>query len=213
MRIARSSANHHSLLNILFIFTACMLCTIHVHAQSDLKQGWDNFAKNDISRSRDYFTRATSSEKDKAEAYLMLAVLATIDKTNEEAFVNFEKFYESAPDPIPYLDALLTTDIAVDGYGRKTKEQLEFFKKLLKDPRITGTLIDNIHSILGSHYQSSQEDKKSLEEYAQIKTIDKWQIVGTFDNISASGFDKDYGPVKFPKKEDGFKGNYNAPIN
>src|ERR1022692_2195984 len=106
MRSSGSFRIQHLLFYILL--PAGMLCATLAHAQSDLKQGWDNFAKNDISRSREYFSKAIANDKDKPEAYLMLAVLATIDKTNEEAFANFEKFYESAPDPIPYLDALLT---------------------------------------------------------------------------------------------------------
>jgi len=198
----------------LYAFMAIVtLCSAKASAQSNLKSGWDYFEKNDFAKSREYFTKATDNDKDKPEAYLMLAVLATIDKTEPEAFANFEKFYESAPDPIPYIDAVLVTDIGFGGYGKKTKVQLDMLNKLLKDPRASGTLKDNIHSIIGSHYEYIQEDKKSFAEYNNIKTIDKWQIVGTFDNISASGFDKDYGPIKYVKTTDGFKDENGAPIN
>lgn len=183
-------------------------------SQSDLQKGWDSFNKNDYFKAREYFSKVTASDsKDKAEAYLALSLMATIDKTSDEAFKDFEQFYTNSDNPYPYMDALWTSSSVMDGFGSKTEEQLAFLQKLLADPKVSGTMKAKVHSMLGDHYQESQQDKKADEEFSKIQSIDNWQLAGEFENISGSGFDKDFGPLENPKSTAGFSNKYKANVN
>lgn len=182
-------------------------------SQSDLQQGWDYFNKNNIPKAREYFTKATADNKDKAEAYLVLSLMATVDRTSDEAFKDFEQFYNASDNPYPYLDALWTSDAVMNGFGRKTDEQIAFLQKLLADPKLDGTMKAKVHSMLGDHFEKIQQDKKADEEFSKIQSIEKWQLAGEFENLSGSGFDKDFGPLEYPKSTSGFTNKYKASVN
>jgi tetratricopeptide (TPR) repeat protein len=185
----------------------------------DLPQGreiidkaWESFYKNDIKSARAFFTEASSLPQDKAEAHLALAFLATVDKKPEDAFKEFMNFYRSTSEPQPYLFALWTHQCLFEGYGKKDKEQLTLLNELVKNPNLNSTLIAMSNALLGYHYNVANNAKASEEEFKKIGAIEDWQVVGEFENISASGFDKNYDPVNYPQKDHAFINKYGAQV-
>ena len=198
---------------LFFLLASALFTPALLKAQSNFDNGMENFSKNQLDKAREYFTKATAEGKDKAESFLMLGIMASIDKSDEEAFSYFKQFYASSDNPEPYLEALFLSDVCFNEGSKKTKEQLAFIELLLKDPKISGTLRDNLYSILGEHYQISQQDKKAKQAFSKLQTLRDWQVVGVFENISASGFDKEYEPISNPKSASGFKNKYGAMVN
>lgn len=181
-----------------------------VNAQ-DLAKGWDAFKKNDLKNARKYFEAATKGS-DKAEAYLMLSILDNINRTADESFVHFQQFFQSSSNPYAALYALWSSGSLNYGTGLMTKEQLPFFEALITDPKAPGTIKAMANQTLGSHYEDVGDFKKAHAYYDQIGSITRWSVVGEFENISESGFNKDYDPITKPKATETFTNKRNAPV-
>ncbi|KAA9331794.1 DUF3857 domain-containing protein [Adhaeribacter soli] len=167
-----------------------------VHAQDGTEAAWKSFYANDRNQARTLFQKAAQQPASKAEAHLGLSLLATIDRTGEEAFNEYARFAGSQPNSYPYTFALWGTESVMAGGGRKSPAQITFLKNLAKDPNANGTMLAMAHSMLGNHFEAINNLSAAENEYKQLGAITDWQLVGEFENISASGFHKDYGPVK-----------------
>lgn len=181
------------LLPLLFAF---LIPQSSIGAGSELEAAWKSFYANDRQQARLLFEQASRNAAMKAEAHLGLSLLATIDKTDADAFAEYTRFATASPDHYPYTFALWSTTSITAGGGRKSQAQLAYLQNLSKDERANGTLRAMAQSILGSHYEVTNKHKQAEAAYSQIGAITDWQIVGEFENISASGFNKDYGPIK-----------------
>jgi tetratricopeptide (TPR) repeat protein len=84
-------------------------------------------------------------------------------------------------------------------YGKLNNEQLAFAKALLQDPKADGHLKALANLSLGGHLERVGKYDEAAKFYAQVGFVDTWQMVGEFDNISASGFDKNYPPIQQPE--------------
>ena len=45
---------------------------------------------------------------------------------------------------------------------------------------------------LGHYYRDHNELEKAIDNYSQIGAIDKWALIGPFENISESGYNKNF---------------------
>ncbi|MDB5282590.1 MAG: transglutaminase protein, partial [Bacteroidota bacterium] len=177
-----------------------------------LKQGWDAFNLNKRTEALDLFQKAAADADTKAEANLALAMVWWSEDKNEEGSKAFQTFFNSSGDPYPYLYALWTSPIGFDGYTKKKEDKLKFLKKLADDNKANGTLHAMAHSMLGRHYEAMGEFKKGADEYAEIGALSNWQVLGTFDNSSGSGFNKDFGALANAKPDAVFKNKVNADM-
>ncbi|WP_242923563.1 DUF3857 domain-containing protein [Pontibacter liquoris] len=182
------------LLSLLVAFLTPLLAVAQTNA--GLEAAWKRFFANDRQQARELFSKATADAATKAEAHLGLSLLATIDKTETDAFAEYARFAAASPDHYPYAFALWSTESVTAGSGKKSPAQLTYLQSLSKDTRANGTLRAMAHSIIGSHYEATNNTKQAETAYSQIGALTDWQIVGEFENISASGFNKAYGPVK-----------------
>lgn len=181
--------------NIFIILLLTLFVSKSVYSQNLNKQ-WEDFKSNNILDAIDGFKEAAKSPNLMNEAHLGLAMCYAQNENYDEAFSAFQKFYAVAPDPYPYVYALWTNGIIFDGYGKKNEAKLKFLNTVIADTRANGTIKAMAHYMLAKHYQLSNKVSKSLEEFAKIGNIENWQMLGTFDNISASGYDKNWGALE-----------------
>ncbi|HUM45903.1 MAG TPA: tetratricopeptide repeat protein [Chitinophagales bacterium] len=194
------------------ILLSLLLCNGLLKAQGNLDMGWSAFYKNNRSEARNYFTKALSESASKSEASLGLALIEEVDGKNDAAFNHFQVFYKTAANPYPYLFALWHTPV-VFAYTLKLKDdRIEFLKSIIDDPKANGTLKAMAHSALGKHYAASNSISKSNEEFAKIGSVAVWQLAGEFENISESGFDKNFDPVSHPEEAATFINKVGAKV-
>jgi tetratricopeptide (TPR) repeat protein len=181
-------------------------------SKETLKQGWDAFNGNKRAEAKDFFKQAANDADTKAEANLALSLVYWSEDKTKEAFSAFEAFYGASANPYPYLYALWTSPVLFENYDKKEDNQLKFLKKLEGDNKANGTIKAMVHSMLGKHYEAVGDFKKSEDEYSQTGTIENWQVLGTFDNTSGSGFNKDYGALSKPEANSTFKNKVDADV-
>lgn len=181
-------------------------------SKEDLTAGWQAFNDNNRTKAKELFSKAEADAQTKAEASLALAMLAWSEDKEDDPFTLFNNFFTASDNPYPYLYALWSSPLVFEGVGKKNEAQLKFLKNLLNDPKANGTLKAMAHSMLGKHYESIGDFKKMEEEFASIGSIEKWAIVGTFDNTSGSGYNKDFGALTNAKEDAVFKNKVNADV-
>ncbi|MCL1941947.1 MAG: DUF3857 domain-containing protein [Candidatus Azobacteroides sp.] len=199
------------------IFFSCILLfqavTLSVFAQrGNYNKGWEAFNKNDRREARNYFNSAVETEPEsKAEAYLSLALLDWCESKEIDAFSDFQKFYTASENPYPYLYAVFSLPF-MNPSSVMTDAQFAFFQKIWKDPKMNGTLKAMVSQKIGQHYMDCNNFAKAKEFFSGMNTLNNWQVLGVFDNISGSGFDKDWGAVSKATPESVFKNKTDAEV-
>ncbi|MBI4944900.1 MAG: tetratricopeptide repeat protein [Bacteroidetes bacterium] len=180
--------------------------------KEDLQKGWDSFFENKREEAKKYFQLAVKSADTKAEASLGLSLLAKEVDNAEEAFKYFQDFFNGSENPLPYTYALWTTACVNSDYSEKRPEQVKFLQQLLANPKANLMMKAMTSYVLGKHYERTGDFAKATDYYKQIGSVNDWKVVGTFENISASGFDKDYAPIHAKSDQETYKNKVGAPI-
>lgn len=82
--------------------------------------------------------------------------------------------------------------------------------EIVKNKSFDGSLNAMASSVIGKHYLNVKKTAESEKAFAQIGNLDHWLITSTFENISTSGFDKNYAPINHPQMDAKFTGKKNV---
>jgi len=178
----------------------------------DYKKGWDAFSSNNRVEARKYFNLAVTNPESKADALLSLSLLDWNEFKMDAAFEDFRQFYTVSPNPYPYLYSMSGLPFMFESDNVLPQNKLDFFEKIVTDPKMNGTLKAMIYERLGSHYDNINNLRKSKACFDKIGSINNWQVLGTFDNTSGSGFSKDWGAVAKPQTTDIFQNKVDAAV-
>lgn len=196
----------------LFV-TVCTVSGLWAADNSSYYAAWDAFSTNNRTEARRLFQEAAKAEATKADACLSLSLLDWTEGKLESAFSHLQKFYHSSRDAgDAYLYGLYSMPFSFAGADVLTKEKLSFLESIVNKP-MNGTLRAMIHESLGTHYQALRRFDKSKEHFAAVGALLDWQILGAFDNVSGSGFDKSWGAVEKSGMSDQFVNEQGAVIH
>ena len=190
-----------------FTFLICFIISLTTVAKSqdDLQNAWAAFHKNQRDEAKVAFDLATKNPKTQAEAYLGLSLLAWAYDDDVKALENMELFYNSSENPFPYFYSLWHTKSFISYTEKLNEKQIRFLEKLLADKRANGTIKAIIYSALGNNYEATMKGSLAKNTFEQIGAISNWKVLGTFDNTSASGFNKDWGVIEKSQANSIFK--------
>lgn len=122
-------------------------------------------------------------------------------------------YIKSQADPSPYIFVFLNQDFMLKPEMDKAYlRQREICEELLTIPQLNVTAKARLNFTLRSLYEFTRAFDKIPQTIEQIGAIDKWQIVGGFDNTSGSGFHKAYGVLENPKGDKAMRNALGVPI-
>jgi len=196
----------------LFLLAMLLAGFTNSFAQSHYEKGWEYFNDNKLDDARDEFFDATKNSSTKKEAYLSLALLNSVDKEKLESFEAFKQFFLLVDDPNPYLYTLWYDPAVMKGRGKKGKERMTFLEDLLKSGKLNSTMMAKANATMGYHFESIGNFKKADEYFSKVGAIMDWQLAANFENISGSGFNKDYAPIEHPENDYEFTNRNGAPV-
>jgi len=194
---------------ILFIL---LLQAGQIFSQGHYTKGWEYFNDNKLDEARDEFIDASKDSKTAQDAFLSLSFINTIDKDNDDAFNAFKSFYEKVQDPNPFLYALFMEDQVFKNRGKKDKAHLSFLEDIIESGKLNSTMLAKCNALMGYHFKSIGNFKKADEYFAKIGAIINWQLAANFENISGSGFNKEYDPIAHPENDYEFTNRNGAPV-
>ncbi len=161
---------------------------------ANLEAGWEAFAQNNLNKAKMMFGAALSGP-DAPEAHLGLSLVAASMGDSEVSFDHYYQYYQTAADPEADIRALWMSE-----RGLKSDQQLEFYETLAKKAQ-SSQLRALAAQQLGFHYMAKGDMDEADTYFEKIGAIEQWQILGEFENISESGFDRDFGVLAHPESE------------
>ncbi|MCX6156270.1 MAG: DUF3857 domain-containing protein [Candidatus Kapabacteria bacterium] len=195
----------------LIIFLS--ISSLDLKSSDDLRQAWNAFKINDFKNAKQLFTKvASAAEPDKLEALLALTLIADFEGESEAALKNFSLFYKSNPEPNPYLMALWSSRAIMSYSNDDYRKMSDFLQDIIESNKTNGMIKTMAHDFLSSAYIEKGSYSDAEKEVLKTGSIRKWSAVGTFENISSSGFNKNYLPIIHPEPEFNFKNKYNADV-
>ncbi len=181
-----------------------------LQAQNLYQEGWTFFNENKIDEAREAFEEAGASGKN-LEALLSLAIAYNMDQPHEIVHPYFMNYIQKEKSINPYLYSFWYTDMLFPE-RKLTKSQLKYLTGLLEEGKLNFTNQAFANQTLGRHFTAVHNHKKATEYLQKIGNIVDWQIAGNFENISGSGFDKNYEPIAHPENDFVFTTRNGAPV-
>ncbi|MBL7778408.1 MAG: DUF3857 domain-containing protein [Chitinophagales bacterium] len=181
-------------------------------ASDALLNGWAAFNNNQRDEAKRLFEQAATDPITKADAQLALAFWYWNNDDATNSSKAFREFFKTGNNADAYIYGLWNTPAVFNSVGKQTEETIAFLNKIANDAKSNSTIRAMAHSMLGKHYTAIGDFKQAENAYSKLGTIDQWQILGTFDNTSGSGFSKDFGALTNPKPDAVFKNKVNADV-
>ncbi|NDV58146.1 DUF3857 domain-containing protein [Bacteroides sp. 519] len=205
--------NMNNKVQFAFLFLFLLVCgNLSVSANENYNKAWAAFLQNNRIEAREHFNLALNSDECKADSYLGLAFLDWSESRLEDAFNQFQEFYKHASEPDAYLYGLYTTPFTFASNDVLEKEKINFLEAIINNP-MHGTLKAMLNETAAKHYMGCNNTTKANELFAKTGALLKWQVLGTFNNVSGSGFDKDWGALQKSRIKDNFQNKVGATVN
>ncbi len=196
----------------LILFIVCFSKTSFLFSQNNYNKGWEYLNNADFDNALIHFEKATKENSSKEKAQLVLTMLYSVIDKHEKASTFFNEYYDNNPNPYDALFALWFEE-GLMGQPKKYKSfQLNLLKKVENDSRTLGKFDAITKYRLSNHYTFAYDTLKVKEYNSKISSIDKWSLVGPFDNVMNSGYNKDFGVLQNPEKEKSFQSKYGAEV-
>jgi tetratricopeptide (TPR) repeat protein len=182
-----------------------------INAQS-LKQGLDLFNQNKRTEAKAVLSKIQSTSNEYTDALLALTLIEIDNGHIDDAFEDFGIFFKKSHNPYPYIYALSNRELFT-GNTEKTKGAVKaFMESLSDDSKANATIQAMAAGFLASRLKNENDIAASKEKYNTLNDVRNWSTVGIFENISSSGFNKDFGPLTFPGADHVFKNNTGADV-
>ena len=99
------------------------------------------------------------------------------------------------PNPYPFVYAMNNSGIFSRGASADNEEVSQFLNDLLTDPKVNATIKSGAIDILGAGLERQGDFEGARKMFENLHDVKNWSTVGVFENVSASGFNKDFGPL------------------
>lgn len=195
----------------LLLFLAFIASYAHAQSQT-LNQAIGFFSNNKRDDAKKAFQSvAKQGGKDEAQALLGLTLNEIDNGHFEDALLYFNQFFQKSANPYPYVYALSSRLSA--GTTAKAKDAYKtLITGLLNDPKASPALQALAISNLANRLHSENKLSASDDMYNKLNDVRNWSSVGVFENISASGFTKDFGVLAHPEGDYVFKNNIGTNV-
>ena len=191
-----------------------MLLSAHqVIGQTDYETACNHLSKGEVEQAIEYFIKASKQKETKEHALIALALIESQYQQDEEASTYFNQYFDAATDPYPVTYAAWNEGGIVGPSGSKSKEELVLVEKMNADPRSQGKLYGATLYQLIAHYAFSFQPEKSKKYVEEINSVTDWSLLGPFDNVMNSGFNKNFGALEHADAKHTFTSRYGAHIN
>ena len=199
---------------ILSVLLAILCCQTSVLA-NDYEEAWKALHNNDRKTAKILLQKAMNESSTSVDAYLTYIYLQTFEGRESDVTDFISSAYGKLDDVNPYLYSLWFNGSVLGGYGKKSlPHQLQLLQKIVSDKKTNGSIKSAAHYVYGTHYQYSNDFPNAARHWGQMESVcSVWQYAGPFDNLSGSGFNKQFGPLEHPEAEARFVSSKNAPVS
>jgi predicted Zn-dependent protease len=189
----------------LFFFILFSLFVLSAQ-QGELNQAWDAIQARDYGLAEQHFTSVLDADPGNVRARMGLYFLYDYQRRYNDALNNLTALKNQDNYHYHLYSVDLSgsiTQLQVIGEWQKL---IDLFKDINDIENIDGIFYAWANERIGSFYTNANKPDDAEDYLAEINAIDAWQIIGPFDNISASGFDRQFAPEKEFKPNQKYSG-------
>lgn len=199
------------MMRVIPLFVLLALGTQCCVAQS-FDQALALFKQNKRTEARTTAMNVDKQSREYTDA-LLLATLIDLDNGHiDKAVGDFTSFFKLHPNPYPYLYAFWSRGLFTRNTSATSDEVKRMMTDLLTDPKANATIRSMAAIYLGNKLAAGNDLKNSRRMFEKLCDIKNWATVGSFDNLSSNGFDKDYGVLGHPEADFKFKNKVGADV-
>lgn len=180
------------LIVLLFFFGSVL--TAQGVTDEAVNSAWEKLCSNRIKEAAQEFSLLQSKDKNNLRVNLALYYLNHYRGMDGKAWEAFSSVLESRKDFQPYLFALLSPLTARLNETDNNREIVDKLTSSLEYPDSLQMLPAMVRERLAQYYLQKDDIDKCRELNAAVNPVLKWKLIGPFDNISASGYDKVFPP-------------------
>ena len=158
-----------------------------------VEAAWEVWADNNRSDVETFFLQALENNSEKFRAHLGLAYLYQLMQKRQDSWHHYKNAIDLADNPEPYIYAGMIASRMYNLRNRKSSGIIELYEILSETAR-NGTLRASATEMTGRYYQEHADLKKANRYYEKLNAVTDWLVIGPFDNISASGFERIFPP-------------------
>lgn len=195
------------LLSLVYLYTSLSL----LHAQ-DYQKAWDALNQGDQKTAQSLLEKVDQNSPAAVDAAFTRFLLAEYNGQELDSRKYLAPLQKMELDLNPYYYAKWWNQGLSGTPGLKSKEQKNFLEQQLKNPKLHPQLKSAIQYHLGHHYIRENDFNKTRDYWTPLANLINWQFTGPFENLSESGFDKNYPPITQPEPGAKFKAANNADI-
>lgn len=178
-------------------------------AQSSMDKGWTAFKANKYREAKKHFQEASKNPANKVEANMALIMLYNHfgDEDNAAYSLITDAYALSPKDVSPYMYSTWS-----NLFDKREKDHMKYLEDFVENPGTNGTLKAMALDELGDALDQKGKFSKADDLKKLIGSVHTWEMVGEFNNISASGFNTTFEPISKPKSSTLFKNKEGADI-
>lgn len=191
---------------VLLTLAAFLLCAAS-NAQDYYQKLWASLNKNDRKAAQQFLQAAKSSEQSALDAHLTEAFLNNFGAVQTEVPGLLDALNKTGADLNAYAYALWFHPAYLGEYGKKEQARhLALLNQIFTSPAYNGSLKAAARYVKGLHHVYGNEFPKAAKEFPQMGGLNNWQLTGPFENISGSGINMAYDPIKKAAPDSRFRG-------
>jgi hypothetical protein len=186
-----------------------LISSIFTISADTIKEAFDLLKAN---KRTDAYTKLNNLKtgNEAKEALLGMVLINLNNRNYNVAFENFKEFCTNNKDAEPYIYSLWTSGIFTQIDEAKQKDVMSFMTDLATKTTTNVTIKAMANNYIGEQLMYNR--KPYIPEFNKISDLNNWASVGDFENMSGSGFNKDYGVLQHPEAEYTFKNKINADV-
>jgi len=201
---------------IIAVFLFLVSSTTSIDAQqadSLVHAAWAAWNKNDQHSVERLFREALAAQPANPRAHIGLSYLFMLQQDHEGSWEEFHRALETLEDPTPYLFAEWISEKLRSSSRHINSSIVPLFTKMAGDSQMAGTLQGPACDRLGEYYEARNDLRTSREYFGRQNTIDDWTLIGAFENISASGYDRIFPPETTYNAGATYEGKNGSPVS
>lgn len=197
-----------------YLVFVLLLSANYIYSQTDsYKKAWKALNENDRATADALLSTAKNDPASFQDAYLTDIYLKNYNGKQNQITDFAKSIYSKSENPFPYIYALWFNQAVVGTPGKRSFDhQIRLLDQLIADEKAQGTIAGSANYQKGLHHLFSNEFSKTQKYFDAIGSIKNWQYAGPFENLSQSGFYKNYGPLEHPEPAAVFKSITNADV-
>jgi len=196
----------------IICFCLLITCFIINGYSQNYQSALNLFMQNNRQDAKQQLQKIDNSSADYLNAQLLLTMAYIEDGHSDSAFYSFRNFYNLHPDPYAYAYGIWNKELFSPDKPQTQNDVKAFMQKIAQDPKTPVTLKSMAVVFLANNSMMANKVSESRKQYNQLNDVRNWATVGTFQNISASGFNKDFGVLAHPEKDYTFTNYSGAPV-